>query len=144
MTLVLIFLVIFSVLFTAVYYGRMVDTYDFFRAELFNLQEPNLKLKFIYTIAGFLFDSVLCILIAACISLYSSVGLTMVLGFAYSIGSTLLNIFGLEYLTPAGMGDHVMKDMSLLEAVGNSGLVTAVYAVILVFFTLKYFRKLEF
>ncbi|MGT2667347.1 hypothetical protein ACVRYP_08560 [Streptococcus rifensis] len=142
--LVLIFLGIFTLTLLAVYYGRLIQIPDIYSTKLMDDTDPLSFSNFVYTLSGFIFDSILCILIAACASLYSGVGLTMVLAFTYSLGTTLLNVFGFIYLTPTGLSDKLWEGMSLWTALGHSGLVTFLYASILTFFTLNYFKQMEY
>lgn len=144
LTLVLIFIVIFTLALLVVYYGRLIQIPEFYSIKLIDDSHPYSFSNSVYTLFGFIFNSILCILIAACSSMYSGVGLTMVLAFSYSLGVTLLNLFGFGFFTPTGLSDSIWEGMNLWTAVGCSGLVTIVYSIILCHFTLKYFKKMEY
>lgn len=99
---------------------------------------------FAQRILGGMLDMFVCILLAACVSLYSGVGATMAVAFGYSLGSSILAVFGLASFFPTGNINVLYEGASLFSTLGTSVLVTLVYSTVLAYLTLKCFKKMEF
>lgn len=99
---------------------------------------------FAQSILGGMLDMLVCVLLAACVSLYSGVGATMAVAFGYSLGSSILAVFGLASFFPTGNINALYEGASLFSTLGASVLVTLVYSTVLAYLTLKYFKKMEF
>ncbi|HFI0452552.1 TPA: hypothetical protein ACGOYY_000500 [Streptococcus suis] len=99
---------------------------------------------FVQSILGGMLDMLVCVLLAACVSLYSGVGATMAVAFGYSLGSSILGVFGLASFFPTGNINALYEGASLFSTLGTSILVTLVYSTVLAYMTLKYFKKMEF
>ncbi|HFI0716162.1 TPA: hypothetical protein ACGO5G_001311 [Streptococcus suis] len=99
---------------------------------------------FVQSILGGMLDMLVCVLLAACVSLYSGVGATMAVAFGYSLGSSILGVFGLASFFPTGNINALYEGASLFSTLGTSILVTLVYSTVLAYLTLKYFKKMEF
>lgn len=141
--IVFIFLGLFTVAMLLVYYGRLAYQ-DIFRLDFFQPDNGETLSSLAYIVVTFIWDSFLGIIIAACASMYSGIGLTMTLAFTYSIGSSILSIFGVGFLVPRGLVSYVGEGASLLTALSISTLVTVIYSSVLLYVTFNYFKRLEF
>lgn len=142
LAIVLIFLAIFASLMILVSYVRLIHL-DGYSASFFDEREIGITYDFIYANISFVLNSFVCILLAACFSLYSGIGLTMTLAFVYCLGGSILSIFGFGFLFPNGFS-KLAYEHNLLGALGCSMIVTLIYSVFLIYFTLTYFKKMEY
>lgn len=68
----------------------------------------------------------------------------MAVAFGYSLGSSILAVFGLASFFPTGNINALYEGASLFSTLGTSVLVTLFYSTVLAYLTLKYFKKMEF
>ncbi|HFI0356557.1 TPA: hypothetical protein ACGOV7_001888 [Streptococcus suis] len=141
-TIVLIYTGIFLLVMVVYYYTR-IGHLDYATLTFWDhLADENAG--FAQSILGGMLDMLVCVLLAACVSLYSGVGATMAVAFGYSLGSSILAVFGLASLFPTGNINALYEGASLFSTLGTSVLVTLVYSTVLSYLTLKYFKKMEF
>lgn len=141
-TIVLIYTGIFFLVMVVYYYTR-IGHMDYATLTFWDhLADENAG--FAQRILGGMLDMFVCILLAACVSLYSGVGATMAVAFGYSLGSSILAVFGLASFFPTGNINALYEGASLFSTLGASVLVTLVYSTVLAYLTLKYFKKMEF
>ncbi|HEL2202045.1 TPA: hypothetical protein TZE08_001636 [Streptococcus suis] len=141
-TIVLIYTGIFLLVMVPYYYTR-IGHLDYATLTFWDhLADENAG--FAQSILGGMLDMLVCVLLAACVSLYSGVGATMAVAFGYSLGSSILAIFGLASFFPTGNINALYEGASLFSTLGTSVLVTLVYSTVLAYLTLKYFKKMEF
>ncbi|HFI0150454.1 TPA: hypothetical protein ACGO3A_001381 [Streptococcus suis] len=142
-TIVLIYTGIFFLVMVVYFYTRFGHM-DYAILTFWDHLNATENAGFAQTILGVVLDMLVCVLLAACVSLYSGVGATMAVAFGYSLGSSILAVFGLASLFPVGNIDALYEGASLLSTLGTSVLVTLVYSTVLAYLTLKYFKKMEF
>ncbi|MEG3294103.1 hypothetical protein RFK58_07490 [Streptococcus suis] len=141
-TIVLIYTGIFLLVMVVYYYTR-IGYLDYATLTFWDhLADENAG--FAQSILGGMLDMLVCVLLAACVSLYSGVGATMAVAFGYSLGSSILGVFGLASFFPTGNINALYEGASLFSTLGTSVLVTLVYSTVLAYLTLKYFKKMEF
>lgn len=141
-TIILIYTGIFLLVMVLYYYTR-IGHLDYATLTFWDhLADENAG--FAQIILGGMLDMLVCVLLAACVSLYSGVGATMAVAFGYSLGSSILAVFGLASLFPTGNINVLYEGASLFSTLGTSVLVTLVYSTVLACLTLKYFKKMEF
>ncbi|HEL2413400.1 TPA: hypothetical protein TZW92_001979 [Streptococcus suis] len=141
-TIVLIYTGIFLLVMVVYYYTR-IGYLDYATLTFWDhLADENAG--FAQSILGGMLDMLVCVLLAACVSLYSGVGATMAVAFGYSLGSSILAVFGLASFFPTGNINALYEGASLFSTLGTSVLVTLVYSTVLAYLTLKYFKKMEF
>lgn len=141
-TIVLIYTGIFLLVMVPYYYTR-IGHLDYATLTFWDhLADENAG--FAQSILGGMLDMLVCVLLAACVSLYSGVGATMAVAFGYSLGSSILAVFGLASFFPTGNINALYEGASLFSTLGTSVLVTLVYSTVLAYLTLKYFKKMEF
>lgn len=141
-TIVLIYTGIFLLVMVPYYYTR-IGHLDYATLTFWDhLADENAG--FVQSILGGMLDMLVCVLLAACVSLYSGVGATMAVAFGYSLGSSILGVFGLASFFPTGNINALYEGASLFSTLGTSVLVTLVYSTVLAYLTLKYFKKMEF
>lgn len=141
-TIVLIYTGIFLLVMVVYYYTR-IGYLDYATLTFWDhLADENAG--FAQSILGGMLDMLVCVLLAACVSLYSGVGATMAVAFGYSLGSSILAVFGLASFFPTGNINALYEGASLFSTLGTSILVTLVYSTVLAYLTLKYFKKMEF
>ncbi|HFU3844234.1 TPA: hypothetical protein ACGO5P_001261 [Streptococcus suis] len=141
-TIVLIYTGIFLLVMVVYYYTR-IGYLDYATLTFWDhLADENAG--FAQSILGGMLDMFVCILLAACVSLYSGVGATMTVAFGYSLGSSILGVFGLASFFPTGNINALYEGASLFSTLGTSVLVTLVYSTVLAYLTLKCFKKMEF
>ena len=141
-TIVLIYTGIFLLVMVPYYYTR-IGHLDYATLTFWDhLADENAG--FAQSILGGMLDMLVCVLLAACVSLYSGVGATMAVAFGYSLGSSILAVFGLASFFPTGNINALYEGASLFSTLGTSVLVTLVYSTVLSYLTLKYFKKMEF
>ncbi|MGQ7358973.1 hypothetical protein ACTGWZ_07705 [Streptococcus suis] len=141
-TIVLIYTGIFLLVMVVYYYTR-IGYLDYATLTFWDhLADENAG--FAQSILGGMLDMLVCVLLAACVSLYSGVGATMAVAFGYSLGSSILAVFGLASFFPTGNINALYEGASLFSTLGTSVLVTLVYSTALAYLTLKYFKKMEF
>lgn len=105
---------------------------------------PGADAALVQVIVGLIFDMIVCVFLATVMSLYFGIGLTMTMAFTYSIGSTILGIFGFAAFFPAGDIGYLFEGGSLLVTLSLSTFVTVLYSGVLTYFGLKRFKVLEF
>ncbi|HEM6309955.1 TPA: hypothetical protein U2C79_001542 [Streptococcus suis] len=141
-TIILIYTGIFLLVMVLYYYTR-IGHLDYATLTFWDhLADENAG--FAQIILGCMLDMLVCVLLAACVSLYSGVGATMAVAFGYSLGSSILAVFGLASFFPTGNINALYEGASLFSTLGTSVLVTLVYSTVLAYLTLKYFKKMEF
>ena len=141
-TIVLIYTGIFLLVMVPYYYTR-IGHLDYATLTFWDhLADENAG--FAQSILGGMLDMLVCVLLAACVSLYSGVGATMAVAFGYSLGSSILAVFGLASFFPTGNINALYEGASLFSTLGTSVLVTLFYSTVLAYLTLKYFKKMEF
>lgn len=142
-TIVLIYTGIFLLVMVVYYYTR-IGHMDYATLTFWDHLNATENAGFAQIILGGMLDMLVCVLLAACVSLYSGVGATMAVAFGYSLGSSILGVFGLASFFPTGNIDTLYEGASLFSTLGTSVLVTLVYSTVLAYLTLKYFKKMEF
>lgn len=142
-TIVLIYTGIFLLVMVVYYYTR-IGHMDYATLTFWDHLNATENAGFAQSILGGMLDMLVCVLLAACVSLYSGVGATMAVAFGYSLGSSILAVFGLASFFPTGNIDTLYEGASLFSTLGTSVLVTLVYSTVLAYLTLKYFKKMEF
>ncbi|NQK93693.1 hypothetical protein HO498_05275 [Streptococcus suis] len=142
-TIVLIYTVIFLLVMVPYYYTR-IGHLDYATLTFWDHLYVMENAAFAQSILGGMLDMFVCILLAACVSLYSGVGATMAVAFGYSLGSSILAVFGLASFFPTGNINVLYEGASLFSTLGTSVLVTLVYSTVLAYLTLKCFKKMEF
>ncbi|HFU4025380.1 TPA: hypothetical protein ACGO0F_001078 [Streptococcus suis] len=142
-TIVLIYTGIFLLVMVVYYYTRFGHM-DYAILTFWDHLNATENAGFAQTILGVVLDMLVCVLLAACVSLYSGVGATMAVAFGYSLGSSILAVFGLASFFPTGNINALYEGASLFSTLGTSILVTLVYSTVLAYLTLKYFKKMEF
>lgn len=142
-TIVLIYTGIFLLVMVPYYYTR-IGHLDYATLTFWDHLYVMENAAFAQSILGSMLDMLVCVLLAACVSLYSGVGATMAVAFGYSLGSSILGVFGLASFFPTGNIDTLYEGASLFSTLGTSILVTLVYSTVLAYLTLKYFKKMEF
>ncbi|HEM4055069.1 TPA: hypothetical protein U1W00_000640 [Streptococcus suis] len=142
-TIVLIYTGIFLLVMVVYYYTR-IGHLDYATLTFWDHLNATENAGFAQSILGGMLDMLVCVLLAACVSLYSGVGATMAVAFGYSLGSSILAVFGLASLFPTGNINALYEGASLFSTLGTSVLVTLVYSTVLAYLTLKYFKKMEF
>ncbi|HEL1644818.1 TPA: hypothetical protein TXL48_001420 [Streptococcus suis] len=142
-TIVLIYTGIFLLVMVPYYYTR-IGHLDYATLTFWDHLYVMENAAFAQSILGSMLDMLVCVLLAACVSLYSGVGATMAVAFGYSLGSSVLAIFGLASFFPTGNINALYEGASLFSTLGTSVLVTLVYSTVLAYLTLKYFKKMEF
>lgn len=142
-TIVLIYTGIFLLVMVVYYYTR-IGHMDYATLTFWDHLYVMENAAFVQSILGGMLDMLVCVLLAACVSLYSGVGATMAVAFGYSLGSSILGVFGLASLFPTGDINALYEGASLFSTLGTSVLVTLVYSTVLSYLTLKYFKKMEF
>ncbi|HFI0563634.1 TPA: hypothetical protein ACGO35_001348 [Streptococcus suis] len=134
----------FFLLVMVVYYYTRIGYLDYATLTFWDHLDVMENAAFAQSILGGMLDMLVCVLLSACLSLYSGVGATMAVAFGYSLGSSILAIFGLASLFPTGDINALYDGVSLFSTLGLSVLVTLVYSMVLAYLTLKYFKKMEF
>lgn len=142
-TIVLIYTGFFLLVMVVYYYTR-IGYLDYATLTFWDHLDVMENAAFAQSILGGMLDMLVCVLLSACLSLYSGVGATMAVAFGYSLGSSILAIFGLASLFPTGDINALYDGVSLFSTLGLSVLVTLVYSTVLAYLTLKYFKKMEF
>lgn len=142
-TIVLVYTGIFLLVMVVYYYTR-IGHMDYATLTFWDHLNATENAGFAQSILGGMLDMLVCVLLAACVSLYSGVGATMAVAFGYSLGSSILAVFGLASFFPTGNIDTLYEGASLFSTLGTSVLVTLVYSTVLAYLTLKYFKKMEF
>ncbi|MGQ7543853.1 hypothetical protein ACTGXB_07950 [Streptococcus suis] len=142
-TIVLIYTGFFLLVMVVYYYTR-IGYLDYATLTFWDHLDVMENAAFAQSILGGMLDMLVCVLLSACLSLYSGVGATMAVAFGYSLGSSILAIFGLASLFPTGDINALYDGVSLFSTLGLSVLVTLVYSTVLSYLTLKYFKKMEF
>lgn len=142
-TIVLIYTGIFLLVMVPYYYTR-IGHLDYATLTFWDHLYVMENAAFAQSILGSMLDMLVCVLLAACVSLYSGVGATMAVAFGYSLGSSILAVFGLASFFPTGNINALYEGASLFSTLGTSVLVTLVYSTVLAYLTLKYFKKMEF
>ncbi|MCQ8266276.1 hypothetical protein NF419_10320 [Streptococcus suis] len=142
-TIVLIYTGIFLLVMVPYYYTR-IGHLDYATLTFWDHLYVMENAAFAQSILGSMLDMLVCVLLAACVSLYSGVGATMAVAFGYSLGSSILAVFGLASLFPTGNINALYEGASLFSTLGTSVLVTLVYSTVLAYLTLKYFKEMEF
>lgn len=142
-TIVLIYTGIFLLVMVVYYYTR-IGHMDYATLTFWDHLNATENAGFAQSILGGMLDMLVCVLLAACVSLYSGVGATMAVAFGYSLGSSILAVFGLASFFPTGNINALYEGASLFSTLGTSVLVTLVYSTVLAYLTLKYFKKMEF
>lgn len=142
-TIVLIYTGFFLLVMVVYYYTR-IGHLDYATLTFWDYLDVMENAAFAQSILGGMLDMLVCVLLSACLSLYSGVGATMAVAFGYSLGSSILAIFGLASLFPTGDINALYDGVSLFSTLGLSVLVTLVYSTVLAYLTLKYFKKMEF
>lgn len=142
-TIVLIYTGIFLLVMVPYYYTR-IGHLDYATLTFWDHLYVMENAAFAQSILGSMLDMLVCVLLAACVSLYSGVGATMAVAFGYSLGSSILAVFGLASFFPTGDINALYEGASLFSTLGTSVLVTLVYSTVLAYLTLKYFKKMEF
>ncbi|HEL1585173.1 TPA: hypothetical protein TXJ06_001940 [Streptococcus suis] len=142
-TIVLIYTGIFLLVMVVYYYTR-IGHLDYATLTFWDHLDVMENAAFAQSILGGMLDMLVCVLLSACLSLYSGVGATMAVAFGYSLGSSILAVFGLASLFPTGNINALYEGASLFSTLGTSVLVTLVYSTVLAYLTLKYFKKMEF
>ncbi|HEL2056464.1 TPA: hypothetical protein TY413_001809 [Streptococcus suis] len=142
-TIVLIYTGIFLLVMVPYYYTR-IGHLDYATLTFWDHLYVMENAAFAQSILGSMLDMLVCVLLAACVSLYSGVGATVAVAFGYSLGSSILAIFGLASFFPTGDINALYEGASLFSTLGLSVLVTLVYSTVLAYLTLKYFKKMEF
>ncbi|MBY4982015.1 hypothetical protein K6V42_07305 [Streptococcus suis] len=142
-TIVLIYTGFFLLVMVVYYYTR-IGYLDYATLTFWDHLDVMENAAFAQSILGGMLDMLVCVLLSACLSLYSGVGATMAVAFGYSLGSSILAIFGLASLFPTGNIGSLYEGASLFSTLGTSILVTLVYLTVLAYLTLKYFKKMEF
>ncbi|MBY4972661.1 hypothetical protein K6V43_04595 [Streptococcus suis] len=142
-TIVLIYTGIFLLVMVVYYYTR-IGHLDYATLTFWDHLNATENAGFAQSILGGMLDMLVCVLLAACVSLYSGVGATMAVAFGYSLGSSILGVFGLASFFPTGNINALYEGASLFSTLGTSVLVTLVYSTVLAYLTLKYFKKMEF
>ncbi|MFC3928293.1 hypothetical protein ACVR05_06895 [Streptococcus caprae] len=138
----IIFFGLFFLVMLGVYYGRV--GYMPYASLTFWDKIPEDGLHNLYAFITYIFDGLVSILLATCLSLYAGLGKTMTAAFTYEIGTALLSIFGLGILVPNGLSNNIFEGMPFVTALGLSSLITLIYSSILIFLSLKFFKKIEF
>ncbi|HFU4448838.1 TPA: hypothetical protein ACGO91_001039 [Streptococcus suis] len=142
-TIVLIYTGFFLLVMVVYYYTR-IGYLDYATLTFWDHLDVMENAAFAQSILGGMLDMLVCVLLSACLSLYSGVGATMAVAFGYSLGSSILAIFGLASFFPTGNINALYEGASLFSTLGTSVLVTLVYSTVLAYLTLKYFKKMEF
>lgn len=142
-TIVLIYTGIFLLVMVVYYYTR-IGYLDYATLTFWDHLDVMENAAFAQSILGGMLDMLVCVLLSACLSLYLGVGATMAVAFGYSLGSSILAVFGLASLFPTGNINALYEGASLFSTLGTSVLVTLVYSTVLSYLTLKYFKKMEF
>lgn len=142
-TIVLIYTGIFLLVMVVYYYTR-IGHMDYATLTFWDHLDVMENAAFAQSILGGMLDMLVCVLLSACLSLYSGVGATMAVAFGYSLGSSILAVFGLASLFPTGNINALYEGASLFSTLGTSVLVTLVYSTVLAYLTLKYFKEMEF
>ncbi|HEM6341489.1 TPA: hypothetical protein U2D03_001038 [Streptococcus suis] len=142
-TIVLIYTGIFLLVMVVYYYTR-IGHLDYATLTFWDHLDVMENAVFAQSILGGMLDMLVCVLLSACLSLYSGVGATMAVAFGYSLGSSILAVFGLASLFPTGNINALYEGASLFSTLGTSVLVTLVYSTVLAYLTLKYFKEMEF
>ncbi|WP_367006667.1 hypothetical protein ABZ559_12610 [Streptococcus sp. ZY19097] len=142
-TIVLIYTGIFLLVMVPYYYTR-IGHLDYATLTFWDHLYVMENAAFAQSILGGMLDMLVCVLLSACLSLYSGVGATMAVAFGYSLGSSILAVFGLASFFPTGNINALYEGASLFSTLGTSILVTLVYSTVLAYLTLKYFKKMEF
>ncbi|MBM7636305.1 hypothetical protein [Streptococcus saliviloxodontae] len=142
--LALVFLGLYTLTITLVYYGRIIHM-PYASPAFFSTDSGN-NAAFIMEIWTFLLNNLIGILLAACLSLYSGKGATLSAAFAYSLLSMLFPIFGglVAKLTPTGYFNYDTYHHNLLQSMAGAGFISLVYILPLAYFTYKRFKNMEY
>ncbi|MBM7643359.1 hypothetical protein [Streptococcus loxodontisalivarius] len=126
------------------YYYIRIGHMDYATMTFWDHIDPTSNTAFIHTVLTGIFDMIVSVLLAACLSLYKGVGVTMTFSFVYSIGSAIAGVLGFSWLFPRRDVNFLYDGGSLAVSLGTSTLVTLIYASLLVFLSLKFFKRMEY
>ncbi|MGT2785783.1 hypothetical protein [Streptococcus merionis] len=145
-SIVLIFLGLFLVCQFALYYGRLIHL-PIFSPNFWNSDSAE-NAAFWMMCWVFIMESILSILLAACLSLYFGKGVTLTASFAFSLGLSIFQVLGgaFLYFIPAGYFsyDTYTGIGSLIVSLLGSTCLTLVYSSILIVLAYRYFKQMEY
>lgn len=126
-----------------VFYTRIVHL-DYASPNFWS-QNPTGNYEFIQTLFGESFNMIVCVAIAAFLSLKKGLGVTMATSFIYIIVAVIINnVFELSIILPFGDRNAIYDGGNFYLIFATSALVTLIYSSGLAHLTLKHFKGMEF
>lgn len=132
------------VLITLVYFYARLGHMDYSTLTFWDYMDSAGNPAFFQTFFGESFSMVVCVFLAAFLSLKKGLGLTMASSFVYLIVLVVINNFGFGFLSPLGDRNALFEGGNFFVIFGLSALVTLIYSSALAHVTLKHFKKMEF
>lgn len=132
------------VLITLVYFYARLGHMDYATLTFWDYMDSAGNPAFFQTFFGESFSMVVCVFLAAFLSLNKGLGVTMASSFVYLIVLMVINNFGFGFLSPLGNRDALYDGGSFLLVLGTAALVTLVYSSGLAHLTLKHFKGMEY
>lgn len=126
-----------------IYYYARIGHMDYASLN-FWAQDPAANANFFQTFFGESFSMVVCVFLAAFLSLKKGLGMTMVSSFVYLIVLVVINNFGFGFLSPLGDRNALFEGGNFFFIFVPSLLATLIYSFALAYMTLKHFKKMEF
>lgn len=126
-----------------IYYYARIGHMDYASLN-FWAQDPAINANFFQTFFGESFSMVVCVFLAAFLSLKKGLGLTMASSLVYLIVLVVINNFGFGFLSPLGNRNAIFEGGNFFAIFGLSALVTLVYSSGLAHLTLKHFKGMEY
>lgn len=102
------------------------------------------NIELVQTFFGEMFSMIVCIFLAAFLSLKKGLGVTMITSFVYLIILAIISRTDFVFLLPLGQKEALVNGASLLPIFATSALVTLVYSSGLAHLTLKHFKGMEY
>ncbi|MGX7776939.1 hypothetical protein ACVV62_07720 [Streptococcus pluranimalium] len=132
------------VLITLVYFYARLGHMDYSTLTFWDYMDSAGNPAFFQTFFGESFSMMVCVFLAAFLSLKKGLGLTMATSFIYLIVMTVINNFGFGFLSPLGNRDALFEGGNFSVIFGLSALVTLIYSSALAHVSLKHCNKMEF
>ncbi|MGT2896375.1 hypothetical protein ACVRZR_08385 [Streptococcus entericus] len=126
-----------------IYYYARIGHMDYASLN-FWAQDPATNINFFQTFFGESFSMIVCVFLAAFLSLKKGLGLTMATSFVYLIVLIVINNFGFGFLSPLGNRDALYEGGNFFVIFGLSTLVTLIYSLVLGYTTVRYFERMEY
>lgn len=129
---------------TLIYFYARIGHMDYATLTFWDHIDPAGNKDFFQVFFGESFSMIVCVFLAAFLSLKKGLGVTMAMSFIYLIVLVLLNNVGLPFLTPLGDKNALYEGSNFFLIFALSALVTLIYSSGLAHLTLKHFKQMEY